>query len=174
MEGQKWGVKNGPPYPLGSGMSPRKAKSRAKKDAKEFARAKMFYGEGAGNRRKLIKNTVAERSKDPVYKRAFDDALSKQDMAKHVEKAKAERHRRDTAKQVKKTGRGLVNIVTGHPERVGAGLAVVAAGVGIAHKTKVDKMVFNFAKSKIKDIRNSASVSKGRRWAKSMQFVVKN
>ena len=173
VEGQKWGVKNGPPYPLNGGMSPRRAKSRAKKDAKEFARAKMFYGEGAGNRRKLIKNTVAERSKDPVYKQAFDEALSRQDMAKHVQKAKAERHRKDTANQVKKTGRGLVNIFTGHPERVGAGLAIVAAGVGIAHKTGVDKVVANAAKKKVSDIRNSVAAAKGRRWAKNIKFVVK-
>ena len=62
VKGMKWGV--------------RKTQKQAKKDAKEFARAKMFYGEGAGTRRKLIKNTVQERSKDPVYKKAFDEALS--------------------------------------------------------------------------------------------------
>lgn len=108
VDGQKWGVKNGPPYPLDKGMSPRKAASRAKKDAKEFARAKMFYGEGAGTRRKLIRNVVNERSKDPNYKRAFDEALSKQDMAKHVQKAKAERARKDTTNQVKQVAVSLI------------------------------------------------------------------
>lgn len=174
VEGQKWGVKNGPPYPLSGGMSPRKAKSRAKKDAKEFARAKMFYGEGAGNRRKLIKNTVAERSKDLVYKQAFNEALSRQDMAKHVQKAKAERHRKDTTKQVKKTGRGLVNIVTGHPERIGAGLAAVAASVAVVHKTGIDKMIANVAKRKVSDISNSVAAAKGKRWAKNIQYVVRD
>ena len=57
VKGMKWGV--------------RKAQKLAKKDAKEFARAKMFYGEGAGNRRKLIKATVQQRSKDPVYKKCL-------------------------------------------------------------------------------------------------------
>lgn len=173
VEGQKWGVKNGPPYPLGSGMSERKAKSRAKKDAKEYARAKMFYGDGAGNRRKLIKNVVAERSKDPTYKRAFEEALSKQDMAKHVQKAKAERHRKDTTEQAKKTGRGLVNIVTGHPERVGAGLAAVAAVGGIVHKTGVDKIVANAAKKKVTDIRNAAKTAKARKWMNNTVFAVR-
>lgn len=102
VKGQKWGVENGPPYPLGSGMSERTARSRAKKDAKEYARAKMFYGEGSGNRRKLIKNIVAERSKDPTYKQAFEESLAKQDMAKHAQKAKSERHRKDASEQVKK------------------------------------------------------------------------
>lgn len=73
--GQRWGVRsfqneNGAytdegklRYKVGFGT-----RHKAKKDAKEFARAKMFYGEGAGNRRKLIKATVSERSKDPGYK----------------------------------------------------------------------------------------------------------
>lgn len=172
VDGQKWGVKNGPPYPLDKGMSPRKAASRAKKDAKEFARAKMFYGEGAGTRRKRIRNVVNERSKDPNYKRAFDEALSKQDMAKHVQKAKAERARKDTANQVKKTGRGLVNIVTGHPERVGAALAVVAAGVGIAHKTGADKIVVNAAKTKIRELKEKVNLTKARNWIKNNVIVV--
>ena len=172
VDGQKWGVKNGPPYPLDKAMSPRKAASRAKKDAKEFARAKMFYGEGAGTRRKLIKNVVAQRSKDPNYKEAFDEALAKQDMAKHVQKANAERRARDTSNRIKKTGRGLVNIFTGHPERVGAALAVVAAGVGVAHKTGVDRMVANAAKTKIEDIRAKVNLDKARRWINKSVVVV--
>lgn len=32
---------------------PKTTRRTAQKDAKEFAEAKMFYGEGAGNRRKL-------------------------------------------------------------------------------------------------------------------------
>ena len=44
IKGMKWGV--------------RKTKSEARKDAHEYARAKMFYGEGAGIRRKKIKARV--------------------------------------------------------------------------------------------------------------------
>lgn len=53
VKGMKWGVR---------------------RDAKEFTQAKMHYGEGAGNRRKLIKATVKARSKDPFYKSEFDKA----------------------------------------------------------------------------------------------------
>lgn len=51
VKGMKWGVRR-----------------RARRDAKEYTQAKMYYGEGAGNRRKLIKATVKARSKDPFYK----------------------------------------------------------------------------------------------------------
>ena len=98
---------------LGMKWGHRKQNRQARRDAKEYARAKMFYGEGAGTRRKLINNTVNERSKNPTYKKAFDEALSKQNMATHATKAKHERARKDVKNSVSKTGRGVVNIVTG-------------------------------------------------------------
>ena len=76
IKGQKWGVRR---FQNENGTYTDEGKQRykvsfgtrhkAKKDAKEFARAKMFYGEGAGNRRKLIKATVSERSKDAGFDR---------------------------------------------------------------------------------------------------------
>ena len=49
----------------------------ARKDANEFAAAKMYYGKGAGTRRKLIKAKVETRSADPRYKEAFESNLAK-------------------------------------------------------------------------------------------------
>lgn len=149
VKGMKWGV--------------RKQTKQAKKDAKEYARAKMFYGEGAGTRRKLIKNTVNQRSKDPTYKKAFDEALAKQDMADHAAKARGERKRKDIRNSAAKTGRGLANIVTGHPERVGAGLAVAALAYGAAHRAGLDKIVAKHAKSWVSSVRNSVQAARGRR-----------
>lgn len=145
VKGMKWGI--------------RKAQKQAKRDAKEYARSKMFYGEGAGTRRKLINNTVKERSKNPVYKKAFDEALSNQDMAKHVTKAQHERTRKDIRKKTAKTGRGLINIATGHPERVGAGLAVLAAGVTVAHKTGADKILIDHGKRFVERMMNRRIVA---------------
>ena len=67
----KWGVQ--------------KTKSEARKDANEYTRAKMFYGEGAGNRCKKIK------------------ALASQNMDKHSRAATRERNVKDTTKTIKKT-----------------------------------------------------------------------
>ena len=47
---------------LGMKWGRHKTIRNAKKDAHEFARAKMFYGEGAGTRRKLIKAKMANWS----------------------------------------------------------------------------------------------------------------
>lgn len=132
VKGMKWGV--------------RKARRVAKKDAKEFARAKMYYGEGAGNRRKLINAKVNERSKDPNYKKAFDEALSKQDMADHATKAKHERARNTAAKETVKTGRGLVNAAMGN---IGRASAAAAAIYTVGHVTGVNKVIARHAKETV-------------------------
>jgi hypothetical protein len=134
VKGMKWGV--------------RKARRIAKKDAKEYARAKMYYGEGAGNRRKLIKAKVNERSKDPNYKEAFEKALAEQDMANHATKAKAERARNTAVKSTVKTGRGIVNAAMGN---IGRASATAAAIYTVGHVTGANKVVSKFAKEKASD-----------------------
>lgn len=146
VKGMRWGHKNGPPYPLDSRVPSHHVKRQAKKDAKEYARAKMFYGEGAGIRRKLINNTVKERSKDPSYKTEFDKAMSQQRMDKHVKKATSERKRKDAYNSVKKTGKGVVNIITGHPERLGASMAAAAAIYAAGKKTGINKTIAKVSK----------------------------
>ena len=105
VKGMKWGV--------------RKTKSEARKDAHEYARAKMFYGEGAGIRRKKIKARVDTRSKkSKLYKKTFEKALSKQNMDEHAKAATRERKIKDTTETVKKTTKGVFNIVTGNATKV--------------------------------------------------------
>lgn len=158
VKGMKWGVRR-----------------KARKDAKEFARAKMYYGEGAGTRRKLIKNTVEQRSKDdPYYKQEFDKALSKQNMADHATKAKRERKFNDAKNTTKKTARGVVNIVAGHPERVGAALTVAASAYGLAKKTGADKVIKNFAKKTFNDVKDSVACMKGIQAMKADIFNIKD
>lgn len=77
IKGMKWGVRR-----------------RARRDAKEYTQAKMYYGEGAGNRRKLVKATVKARSKDPFYKSEFDKAVANTDMSKRASQARRQRGRK--------------------------------------------------------------------------------
>ena len=118
----------------------------AKNDAKEFARAKMFYGKGAGTRRKLIKATVESRSKDSLYKTEFDKALANQDMGKHAEKARTERLRKDTTESVAKTTKGFMNLSMGNAVRVSS----TAAGLyTVAKLTGMDKKIVDFSKDAV-------------------------
>lgn len=155
--GMKWGVRNEETLRKYNGAKASfSTKHKAKKDAKEFARAKMFWGEGAGTRRKQINATVEQRSKDlPGYKEHFDKNLAKQDMAKHVKKAKKERKVKDTKKTVSKTARGVVHIVAKTGVPVAASAVIAYKAYDVAKKTGADKLIKEQASKTIRDAKNT-------------------
>ena len=114
IKGMHWGVrryqnnsKNGKKL----SKVDRKYDKLAKKDAREYAKAKMSYGEGAGNRRKLINAKVNQRRKENEhYNKMFDEYLSLEDMSKHASAAKRNRTFKDTAKVTKKTARTALRL----------------------------------------------------------------
>lgn len=163
--GMRWGQTKSEP----SGVS-RKTSREAEKDSKEFARAKMFFGEGAGTRRKLIKATVEAKSKkDPDYKKAFDHHLSNQDMSTHASKARGERKRKNVVNSTTKTARGIRNVLNGNARYASLASAMLVGGAMYAHKTGIDKVVFNAAKRTVSSIRKSPQVGMNAfEWLKGM------
>lgn len=136
IKGMKWGVRKDD-HPGAS----RKTNHEARKDANEFARAKMFFGEGAGNRRKLIKATVEAKSKkDPTYKAAFDHHLANQDMSTHAEKARSERSRKNVKNSVGKNVRAANRAING-PFASGAAVALGLTAYGGLKATGMDKKI---------------------------------
>lgn len=123
IKGMHWGIRNDR-----NGV-PRKTDRAAKKDAVEFARAKLFFGVGAGNRRKLIKNTVeAKKKRDPLYAKAFDRHLSEQDLSTHASKAVSERNRIDRNTRNKQRVGFIARRFTGEMGTQAALTASVLAG----------------------------------------------
>jgi ribosomal protein S18 acetylase RimI-like enzyme len=142
VKGMKWGVRKARP----GGVS-RKTDRMARKDAKEFARAKQFYGEGAGTRRKLIKARVEGISKkNPGYKKAFEAHLANQDTSKHASKAQSERKRKDVKKSVGRGIRGTRHILSGNSQYASAATAIAVGGALYAHKAGIDKTILNTGK----------------------------
>lgn len=124
----------------------------ARRDAKEFARAQMYYGEGAGTRRKLITATVESKAdKNPEYARVFRSELSRQDMAEHATKARHERERTDRTESVKKNTRALI---TGDYRNVQSGILIIALAVYFAHRTGFDVKVYEKSKEIVTDVRS--------------------
>lgn len=125
VKGMKWGVRR-----------------RARRDANEFTQAKLYYGEGAGNRRKLIKATVKARSKDPFYKSEFDKAVANTDTSKRASQARRQRGRKNARNSAG-------NIATGNVGRAGGALALgylgyqgaKAAGIAPTEKELLTKAV---------------------------------
>ena len=128
VKGMKWGVRR-----------------EAKRDANKFAKAKMYYGEGAGTQRKLIKATVeSKRKKDSQYGEAFDYYMDNQNMATRAQQARTKRRMTDATNSVRKTARGIDHIVSGnYIYASAAGAAIVLA----AELTGADKVVVKAAKT---------------------------
>lgn len=123
-------------------------KSDAKKDAEEYARAKAYYGEGAGNRRKQIRNRISERMKDPDYKKEFDTNMKNQDMSKHQQAANRERKWEDTKNAAARTARGVKNILLG----VGSASVAAIGLVKLAQATGADKKIAAWGKQVLNKI----------------------
>lgn len=146
IKGMKWGVRRTPEqlgHRIVNAHRDRHEKREARKDAKEFARAKMYYGEGAGNRRKLIKATVQEKSKSKVYADEFEKSLASQNMADHAKKAKTERRVNDVKNTAGKVGRSVVNIAAGNPQRAAASVLTIYGAMRI---TGMDKKIVDWGR----------------------------
>ena len=105
--GQKWGVRryqneDGSLTEAGKARYYKQIDKEALRDAKKYVNAKQYYGEGAGNRRKLLKGELSKKMKNPDYKAAFDKHVANADYAAATKRAKAERGARDTAKAIKR------------------------------------------------------------------------
>lgn len=124
---------------------------QARKDAREYARAQMYYGEGAGTRRKLISATVDSRAhKDSTYARVFHSELERQDMADHAKKAQVERVRTDRNEVINRNVRG---VLTGKSQSVNTSVLLISTAVVIAHKTGIDKKIYDKARVVVLDLR---------------------
>lgn len=111
----------------------------AQQDAAKWARAEMFFGEGAGTRRKLLGAELSEKQyRIPGYSEAFEDAYATQDMADHAIKAAKERQRLDRSYGVKRNVRGLV---TGNKQNLSTGVALAVVTYGILKQTGLDEPI---------------------------------
>ena len=147
IKGMRWGIRNDD-----RGGASRGTDRAAAKDAKEFARAKLFFGEGAGTRRKLIKATVeAKKKKDPTYAKAFDRHLNNQDLSKHASKARSERSRKNKGKAAKQTGGAIARRITGEMGTKAAFVAIAAGGAAFLSSPKGQTVMSNSI-SKVKDV----------------------
>ena len=120
----------------------------ASKDAKRFADAKMFYGETAGTKRKLLNAELnKKKTRIPGYEEAFNKALQEVDYAKSAKKAVAKRHTIDTAYKTRVSVKKILGI-TGP-------ITVAAASVIYAkNKPAIDNFIASKATIAFNTVRN--------------------
>lgn len=132
--GMHWGIRKDK---RSSGTVSKAVDRDAAKDAKEFARAYMFYGEGAGTRRKLIGKSVESKQKNvPGYRQAFEKHYAEQDMSRHAVKAINERNRTDKKKTIKRGASYVARRITGEMGTVAAFTALTIAGGAFLNSPK--------------------------------------
>ena len=170
--GMKWGVRRTDAQ-LGraNGGVSRKTRRNATKDAKEFTAAKMYYGDGAGTRRKLIKAKVEQRSKtDPEYKKLFDEAVANTDMSKRASQAQSKRKRTDVANSTKKTARGIGHILRGNAQYASLFAAGVMTVGTLAYRNGGDAYVKDFAQKGRKIWKDANAARRGKAFLKKNGF----
>lgn len=158
-KGQKWGVRRfqnedgtltaagkerygSAVYGDGDSKDWKRLNKDAAHDANEWAKAKAYYGEGAGTRRKKLRNALSEKMKDKDYKAEFDKQLSMIDMAKTQKHANTERKINDAKNKAAQVGRGVKNFLLG----AGTSSLAAIALVKVAQATGADKKIADWAK----------------------------
>jgi hypothetical protein len=166
IKGMRWGVRKAE-----RGGVSRAVDKQARKDAAEFARAKMFFGPGAGTRRKLINKSIeARKAHDPSYAKAFDRHVAKQDLSVHASKAVKERTHIDRSEKNKKRAGAVARRLTGE---MGTQAAFVALAAGGAAFLNSDKGKATLRKG-VKTINNAVDEAHRRRGAAFIRKRLKN
>ena len=128
--GMKWGVRKDKDSDISNGTQ-----RLVKKDAKRYADAKMFYGQGAGTRRKLLKAELDKKKRTiPGYEKLFDNAIKNVDYAKSANKAKVERTYKDTTYRARVTIKQFLGVT-------GSLTVAAASALYLANKDTVDNFV---------------------------------
>ncbi len=123
-----------------------RTKKTAAKDAYRWAYAEMFFGEGAGIRRKHLSVELNQKFMTlPGYREAFDKAFEKLDLAEIAIKAAKERKKLDRGKFISRNVKGLV---TGNKSSLTTAVAVGVTAYTIAHQTGLDKVIVEEAKNR--------------------------
>ncbi|ASR79973.1 hypothetical protein SEA_ARCADIA_9 [Arthrobacter phage Arcadia] len=147
--GMKWGKRSGVT------RQQKRTDREAAKDAKEAALAKMYFGEGAGIRRRHINNAVKSKSRDPNYKEAFERHYANQDLAKAGTTARGQRKRKNASNATKKTAKGVKHVLTGNSQYANMTAIALVGAAAYARKTGVDKLILRAGTELVKNVMRS-------------------
>lgn len=147
VKGMKWGVRR-----------------EARRDAKELARAKMYYGEGAGVRRRNINAIVKQKSKDPTYKAEYEKAYAKQDLSKARRSAQRQRTVTDKTKGFRQgagnVGRAITREATQAVGFAAATAASSAIGYAIKNPKETKAFIQNAGRMASAEVKIGATIGK--------------
>ena len=130
----------------------------AAKDAAKWAEAELFYGKGAGTRRKLLAADIGYKTENvSEYYPAFKKAYDMQNFSQLAMKAAKERQRIDTVQMVGKNTKALLR---GDVRGASTGVLIVFAIGYAAHQTGYDKIALKEAKKYYRKFKAEIAVRK--------------
>jgi hypothetical protein len=138
-------------------------------DAKRWAAAEMFYGEGAGTRRKLLTAELGERFDDPLYNELFNNAYEALDMNKFAELAIKERKAIDRAA---KTGKNFRALKSGNLSNLSTGVFIIAGVAYVAHQTGYDKIIWAETQKAYKKAKIEVKIWKAKREGRNVERII--
>lgn len=134
----------------------------AKKDAEKAMLADMFYGKGAGTRRKLLMAELESKKTMPGYTEAFTKAYDSLDQNKFAKMAIKERKQIDRAA---KTTKNINALKTGNHKNLSNGLLLAVGGYYFLRATGYDEIVADEAKRLYKKAKAYAAMEVEKRKA---------
>lgn len=112
---------------------------KAAEDANSWAVAEMFFGPGAGTRRKLLNAQIIDKAESvDGYFDAFEEAYAKIDWTKAADQATKQRKAIDRGDMIKRNTRG---ILTGNRKNLSTTVLVAGVAYFYARETGLDKEI---------------------------------
>lgn len=139
----------------------------AKQDAYDWARAEMFFGEGAGIRRRHLQAQIIEKMEQfPGYEALYQKHYARQDMIKHAEKALQERKKIDRSIKANKNFRALKS---GNYTALSNGVFIAVGVAYVAHATGYDKKVVAEGKKLYRKAKAEVKFRKAKREGRNVE-----
>lgn len=114
-------------------------KKMAVEDAARWGYAQMFFGEGAGTKRKLLNAEISDKvASIPDYQKHFEAAYNKLNMGAIALKAAKDRKRIDRGNAVRKNTRAIIR---GDRRSMSTLLIIGGAAYWYARETGYDKVI---------------------------------
>lgn len=150
-------------------MKQKTLEALAKQDAHDWGLAQMFFGEGAGTRRKLVAARIDQRVLDiPGYEQALDKAYAKLNQIEMAEEALELRKKIDRAN---KAGKNIRAIKSGNLHAVSNGVYLILGGAYLAHATGYDKKIQAEAKKLWKKAKTEVKFRKARMQGRNVEKI---
>lgn len=142
-------------------MKQKALEKMAEQDAYDWGLAQMFFGEGAGTRRKLVAATIDQKVLDiPGYEQALDAAYAKLNQIEMAEKALELRKKIDRANTA---GKNIRALKSGNLHNLSTGVFVVVGGAYLLHVTGYDKVLKAKAEDLYKKAKTEVEVRKAKK-----------